>query len=256
MKKTGLLVTFLAACFLLTAVSLNAHAEPKVMSDGQIFDAEFYANEYPDVKAALGNDEAKLYAHYLNYGKAEGRLPYKPTTVTTANAAVSAPATKDLMVGDIDGGAAKQQEIQAGYIALPQNVKNYFNKRKIRLFACTKEHIGAVSGWATIGYSYVVWNDNRDLVKADVYVCGSKNSFMPPRYTLYHELGHIVNCGNRYSDSWAGWTEMIPYSKEQAYNPSEAFSEAFAGYFERPEKLKKIAPNAYKYIENIIVNLK
>ena len=37
------------------------------------FDATFYANMYPDVKKAIGTDTAKLYAHYITYGKAEGR---------------------------------------------------------------------------------------------------------------------------------------------------------------------------------------
>ena len=37
------------------------------------FDATFYANMYPDVKKAIGTDTAKLYAHYIAYGKAEGR---------------------------------------------------------------------------------------------------------------------------------------------------------------------------------------
>ena len=48
---------------------------------------------------------------------------------------------------------------------------------------------------------------------------------------------------------------MQPYSPTQVYSASEAFAEAFAAYFERPEKLKKTAPNAYTYIENIIVNM-
>ena len=37
------------------------------------FDATFYANMYPDVKKAIGTDAAKLYNHYVTYGKAEGR---------------------------------------------------------------------------------------------------------------------------------------------------------------------------------------
>lgn len=55
---------------------LNAYAAPKNMPDGQVFDPEFYAQNNPDVVAALGTDEAALYNHYKNYGKAEGRKPY------------------------------------------------------------------------------------------------------------------------------------------------------------------------------------
>ena len=54
---------------------MTAYAQPKTMSDGTVFDAEYYANTYPDVKAAFGNDEAALYNHYIQYGKSEGRLP-------------------------------------------------------------------------------------------------------------------------------------------------------------------------------------
>ncbi len=39
------------------------------------FDPVFYANKYPDVKAAFGTDPALLYQHYLLCGKAEGRWP-------------------------------------------------------------------------------------------------------------------------------------------------------------------------------------
>ena len=40
------------------------------------FDYRAYANVYPDVKAAYGYDAQKLWAHYTNYGKAEGRVAY------------------------------------------------------------------------------------------------------------------------------------------------------------------------------------
>ena len=42
------------------------------------FDATFYANMYPDVKKAIGTDTAKLYNHYVTYGKAEGRYANQP----------------------------------------------------------------------------------------------------------------------------------------------------------------------------------
>ena len=45
------------------------------MPDGNVFDAEYYASTYADVKEALGTDEVMLYKHYLDYGKKEGRKP-------------------------------------------------------------------------------------------------------------------------------------------------------------------------------------
>ena len=41
---------------------------------------------------------------------------------------------------------------------------------------------------------------------------------------------------------------MITYSPTQVYDAHEAF----AAYFERPEKKKQVSPNAYAFIENII----
>ena len=38
------------------------------------FDPEFYANKYADLKAAFGNDAAALLKHWVEYGKAEGRI--------------------------------------------------------------------------------------------------------------------------------------------------------------------------------------
>ena len=40
------------------------------------FDAVRYANEYPDLKNAFGNDKNALYNHYVNYGVKEGRLAW------------------------------------------------------------------------------------------------------------------------------------------------------------------------------------
>ncbi len=57
----------------------------KVMPDGNLFDAEFYARRYPDVAAVLGTDEAVLYNHYLLCGIQEGRLPYEFTAQELKN---------------------------------------------------------------------------------------------------------------------------------------------------------------------------
>ncbi len=63
--------------FILTAtLSMQVYAAPEVMPDGELFDAEYYSETYPDVADALGTDPAVLYQHYLMFGKAEGRQPY------------------------------------------------------------------------------------------------------------------------------------------------------------------------------------
>lgn len=68
------LAVIAAAGILFSSVSVCA--APQTMPDGQIFDPSFYAATYPDVAAAMGTDPAALYQHYVQFGKAEGRLPY------------------------------------------------------------------------------------------------------------------------------------------------------------------------------------
>ncbi|MBO5070692.1 MAG: hypothetical protein J6C37_10075 [Roseburia sp.] len=65
---------FLAALIIgLSTSVMSVDAAPKTMPDGTVFDAEYYAETYPDVAAAIGTDETSLYNHYVQYGKAEGR---------------------------------------------------------------------------------------------------------------------------------------------------------------------------------------
>lgn len=60
-----------------------ANAQPKVMKDGTVFDAEYYAQRYADVVAVYGTDEAALFQHYTDYGKAENRAAVKTPSTST-----------------------------------------------------------------------------------------------------------------------------------------------------------------------------
>ncbi|MCR5619071.1 MAG: hypothetical protein K6F65_03145 [Lachnospiraceae bacterium] len=63
------------------------------MPDGTLFDPEFYVKKYPDVVAVFGTDPMLLYAHYVYYGMAEGRLPYEgyePSAVKLTFSAIGA----------------------------------------------------------------------------------------------------------------------------------------------------------------------
>lgn len=73
LKRSILAILTAAMTF---GLSMTAYAAPRNMPDGQLFDAELYAQLYPDVVAVLGTDETALYNHYVNNGKAEGRIPY------------------------------------------------------------------------------------------------------------------------------------------------------------------------------------
>ena len=78
---------------LILGSSMTAYAKPKTMPDGTKFDAEYYAENNPDVVAALGSSEKALYQHYQQYGRTEGRKAYaddKPAATTSGGGQRSA----------------------------------------------------------------------------------------------------------------------------------------------------------------------
>lgn len=83
----------LGVFLLFLGVKIDAAAAPKTMADGGMFDAEYYAQNNPDVVAVLGTDENILYQHYLTSGRLEGRQPYAPgaATAQTMGAFVTLP---------------------------------------------------------------------------------------------------------------------------------------------------------------------
>lgn len=89
MKKVMIII---ASLILSLGCSVCVYAAPKTMKNGDIFDAEVYAALYPDVVAAYGTSESKLYSHYQKYGKKEGRIAYIPAPTVPAATPVATPA--------------------------------------------------------------------------------------------------------------------------------------------------------------------
>ncbi len=52
---------------------VKAEAATNVKAYAAVFDAQFYASNYPDLYAAFGNNEKALFDHFLNNGMKEGR---------------------------------------------------------------------------------------------------------------------------------------------------------------------------------------
>lgn len=95
--KTGKIILTIATLIITALIySENVHAAPVQMPDGNIFDAEFYAQTYPDVVAVFGTDPGVLYYHYLTCGAAEGRQPYASAPVVTPSGTSSNFAEKQL----------------------------------------------------------------------------------------------------------------------------------------------------------------
>lgn len=64
------MIAVMTSVLVMAGCAMSANAA----DDASTFDYRAYANIYPDVKAAYGYDADKLYAHYVNYGQAEGRV--------------------------------------------------------------------------------------------------------------------------------------------------------------------------------------
>lgn len=75
MKKK--FAAFIMAMAMVVGSGMTVHASPVRMSDGTLFDSDYYAETYPDLMQVYGRDRQKLYQHYKNIGKAEapGFLP-------------------------------------------------------------------------------------------------------------------------------------------------------------------------------------
>lgn len=86
---------------LMLTSAMPVFATPKQMSDGTVFDVEYYATNNPDVVAALGTDEAALYGHYINNGKNEGRKPCADNVTTETNAPTASGVAVTLPEGSI-----------------------------------------------------------------------------------------------------------------------------------------------------------
>ena len=76
--KKRIMLPLLLEIFAITS-TMTVLAAPQTMSDGTVFDAEFYAQTYPDVASVYGTTNTDiLYQHYVQFGKAEGRLATSP----------------------------------------------------------------------------------------------------------------------------------------------------------------------------------
>ena len=62
-----------------------------------MFDAEYYAQNNPDVVQVFGNDKELLYSHYVNAGRAEGRLAFQITELLYTTCPVASAQTLELL---------------------------------------------------------------------------------------------------------------------------------------------------------------
>lgn len=70
----------LLMCVMVLGSVMTVSAAPQSF-DGVMFDPEYYAANNQDVVAAVGNNTDLLFAHYVNFGAAEGRAAFDPATL-------------------------------------------------------------------------------------------------------------------------------------------------------------------------------
>lgn len=81
MKKKAMAAVLMMS--MVVGSSLTVCAAPQTMADGTVFDAEYYAQMYPDVVAELGTGADAMYQHYVTFGRAEGRQAVSPDTAVS-----------------------------------------------------------------------------------------------------------------------------------------------------------------------------
>lgn len=73
-KKTlRTIMTTALAVTMMASNMVTVNAAPMKVNVADMFDAEYYAEQNPDLKAAFGNDFNALLNHYLTFGMKEGR---------------------------------------------------------------------------------------------------------------------------------------------------------------------------------------
>lgn len=70
-KFNSKILVFCCALFMFLVMDITVEAKTTTLEDGTVFDSDYYANTYPDLKAAFGYDYNALLNHYLNLGNCE-----------------------------------------------------------------------------------------------------------------------------------------------------------------------------------------
>lgn len=129
-----------------------SYTPPQASSESyDTFDYRAYANVYPDLKAAYGYSAEKLYAHYVNFGKAEGRVG---TFISGSNPKSGAP-----IYGLVPGtNQVKMEGEQNTYAVVPATL----------LDAKPPESVSQLDNWRLNQLTHVWWMSNAKLV-AEAY---------------------------------------------------------------------------------------
>lgn len=142
----------IAAFYFQPAPSAYTPPQAAAAESYDTFDYRAYANVYPDLKNAYGYDAEKLYAHYVNYGKAEGRVG---TFISGSNPKTNAP-----IFGLVPGtNQVKPIDDQTSFAVVPATL----------LDAKPPEKASQLDNWRLNQLTHVRWMSNAKLVAEFYY---------------------------------------------------------------------------------------
>ena len=143
----GTTITSFAADTIVPGVQVaatdNINAQRVIYS---VFDADYYAKQYPDVAKACNNDATKLFAHYITYGMYEGRD-------ASANF-------------NLDAYACANQDLVKAYGTGKDAMINYF--KHYANFGSKENRVATISGANNAGISVVSVAEPAKVVSAPV----------------------------------------------------------------------------------------
>ncbi|MBR2275258.1 MAG: hypothetical protein IJ873_04245, partial [Lachnospiraceae bacterium] len=133
---TKLFAALLAVMLLFEPAAFKSTVYAAVIDygNGIRFDAEYYAETYPELKALYGDDEAALLAHYLLAGTLEGRTAYAgqdPLEIENIKQVFTAIAQNSVSAGDTASETGTDPQVSAAESAQTQGTVEAAADQKI-----------------------------------------------------------------------------------------------------------------------------
>lgn len=285
-KIYNVLMGIAASFILFGMLSINVFAAPRTMSDGGIFDPEYYAASNPDVTAALGTDANTLYNHYLQYGKNEGRKPYadynpaatNPAAATAPGPVISSSSGSTFTVGSYTIAKAYTNSklsddlllnnVVTAFTYLPPELLNEFLTTNNNTMTYNDmAHDARFATGRVSGYNKQTWsilNGNWTLANSAINICTDCSSA-----DSYHMLGSTVHEFGHYFDAVMGspsnsqvWKQLLASEYNSTglasyYSTSgEYFAEQFAIYLLPDRSVYNVSksqcPQSQAYMANLV----
>jgi uncharacterized protein YkwD len=159
------------------------------------FDANFYANNNPDVVAACGNSPEALYKHYVNYGKKEGR----PQNASEAEQKAQKEQQAQQQVN--------QQSEQQQQVGEPNNIVNNSSPNAVITYDvfCDSSMLNLINAYRTEnGLPELSWNAEAEQIAKDRIKAIAEGGVLSHEAAGGPPAGYVAENLFQSSSSW--WT--------------------------------------------------